>query len=480
MAEHAELAVLLDSGELDYLLELDAPGDDLLTRPLGILVPALVVPFFDPKVDLSWEELLKLLSDAPQEILVADVMALEGFPWWGREVRYLPSPELIQRLREGEGRLGILPLHHRTPQVRVLPLDGIDPRQPLTSLGEYPLARNLYLSRRPKGLLEYRRPAVDKLHLAVPDSYVNPWSGQSVFLAAGDIMLNRDVEKEALKRGWAYLFAETADRIQAADLAFANLESPIGDEGRFINMFQAAPEAVEALAFAGFDLVSLANNHALDYHHEGLLETMRLLREYGIDWVGAGRNLQEARQPLIREVNGVKIGFLSYTEMWFVHAREPISWRATDTEPGVAPAELEFLQEDVEKLREQVNVVVVTVHWGKEYVHTPTQEQKAFARAAVEAGADSVLGHHPHVLQGIEFYRDGVIAYSMGNFVFDLNLAKTWETMLLEFTLSPQGVLDLTIIPAYIFGVQPRIIEGAHRQAVYNQIRSYSLKLSQD
>ena len=112
-------------------------------------------------------------------------------------------------------------------------------------------------------------------------------------------------------------------------------------------MFQAPPEAVEGLAFAGFDVVSLANNHALDYHIDGMLETMRLLREYGIAYIGAGRDIQEARSPLIMEVKGVKVGFLSYTEMWFVHAREPISWRATATEPGVAPAELDSIVEDI-------------------------------------------------------------------------------------------------------------------------------------
>ena len=266
-----------------------------------------------------------------------------------------------------------------------------------------------------------------------------------------------------------------APRIRQADLSFANLESPIGDKGHFINMFQAPPQAIEGVASAGFDVVSLANNHTLDYHHEGMFETMRLLDQVGIDWVGAGENIQEARRPLITEVSGIRVGFLAYTEMWFVHAREPISWQATLDEPGVAPAELDLVVEDVKKLRDQVDCVIVTVHWGKEYVHEPTPEQRSLARAAVDAGADLVLGHHPHVLQGIEFYKQGVIVYSLGNFVFDLNRPKTWETMMLEFTLSPRGPLDMTIIPAYIFGIQPRILTGSHREAVYDQIRSYSL-----
>ena len=280
-----------------------------------------------------------------------------------------------------------------------------------------------------------------------------------------------------LQKGWEHIFEEVAPRIREADLAFANLESPIGDKGHFINMFQAPPEAIKGVVYAGFDVVSLANNHALDYHHAGMLETMRLLAEHKIDWVGAGKNIHEARAPLIREINGVKVGFLAYTEMWFVHAREPISWEGTEDEPGVAPARLDIIVEDVGKLRSKADCVIVTIHWGKEYTHELTPEQKRLARAAVDAGADLVLGHHPHVLQGIEFYGKGVIAYSLGNFVFDLNLPKTWETMMLEFTLSPRGPLDMKVIPAYIFGVQPKILEGSHKDALYRQIRDLSLQI---
>lgn len=146
----------------------------------------------------------------------------------------------------------------------------------------------------------------------------------------------------------------------------------------------------------------------------------------------------------------------------------------------MAPAELDSIVEDIAKLRDKVDVVIVTVHWGKEYVNEPTAEQRLLAHAAVDAGAHLVLGHHPHVLQGIEFYKDGVIAYSLGNFVFDINLAKTWETMLLSFSLASTGVLDLTVVPAYIFGVQPKILQGTHRDSVYRQIRHFSLRLKKN
>lgn len=481
-----QLEESLVSGDLDYLLEIGAPGDGLVSWPLGYLVPAVVVPFFSERQGLDVRELEDVLFFRPEQVLVAAELALPGFPWSGKPVQYLPAGQVVETLRENRAALGIIPLQARRPAVRVLPLGGVDPRECADDPEAYPLTRGIYLSQAPQSLPDRLRAWVqNRLRnpidafrlLAQQTDYADPWAGEVSLLAAGDIMLDRDVKKSGLEKGWEYLFAETAPLLRSADLSFANLESPIGAAGRFINMFQAPSQAVEGLAFAGLDVLSLANNHALDYHHEGLLETMRLLREYGIDWVGAGRNIEEARRPLIREVGGVKVGFLAYTEMWFVYAREPISWQATPDEPGVAPAELDQVVEDVHRLRGQVDVLVVSVHWGKEYVHEPTPEQMSLARAAAEAGADIVLGHHPHVLQGIEFWGKGVIAYSLGNFVFDLNLPSTWETVLLQFTFTRGGVRDLDIIPAYISGVQPRILEGAHREAVYQRLRQYSLPL---
>ncbi len=466
LAAKPELLSQLAGGELDYVLELDKATPGLVSMFVGKLVPAIVVPFFASVTEINLAELQRLIAAEPDAVHVSDILALPGFPWWESPVHYCSSTEVKQNLRTGQAKIGIIPLQDRAPSVRVLPL----------AEGEDLLTRQLFLSR-----LEKSWPESWKSRLVGGEepqlNYQAPEERQFTFLAAGDIMLNRDVEKVGLQKGWEYIFEEVAPLIRQADLAFANLESPIGDKGHFINMFQAPPEAVEGLAYAGFDLVSLANNHTLDYHHAGMFETMRLLAEYGIDWVGAGKDINEARAPLIKEVNGVRAGFLAYTEMWFVHAREPISWQGTEDEPGVAPAELELITEDIALLRDLADCVIVTFHWGKEYTHELTAEQKRLARAAIAAGADLVLGHHPHVLQGIEFYKEGVIAYSLGNFVFDLNLPKTWETMVLEFTVSSKGVLDMKVMPAYIFGVQPRILEGRHRDSVYSHIRNLSLQI---
>ena len=465
LATGPELQDQLALGTLDYIIEIDKPTPGLNSWFIGELEPVIIVPFFDPASEIDDKNLETLLEEDPGSVVVSTTLALPHFPWSDLPVNYVSSADVVHQVSNGEAIIGVIPLQDRVPAVRVLPL-----------LGTLSLTRSLYLSRGDKSLAQRLKDHYTG-HQDLRSIYQRARGVPVTLIAVGDIMLDRDVKKVGIQTGWEEIFAGVAPRLTRADLAFANLESPIGDKGHFINMFQAPPDAIQGLVYAGFDIVSLANNHTLDYHHAGMFETMRLLDEHEIAWVGAGENIHQARKPLIKEVNGVRIGFLAYTELWFVHAREPISWQGTKDEPGVAPAELDMITEDIGRLRDRVDCVIVSIHWGQEYKAKPTEEQKRLARAAVDAGADIILGHHPHVLQGIEFYKRGVIAYSLGNFVFDINIAKTWETMMLEFTVSPSGPLDMNIVPAYIFGVQPKIIEGTHKDALYRQIRDLSLSI---
>ena len=410
-------------------------------------------------------------------------MTPKAFFWF--EHSYLSTEEVIDLVATDDALLGLIPLQRRVPALQVLAVDRIDPRGPEVLASKYPLKCRLTVQKRPLTWRERLQKLVGRGQedyllsylQSSANAYWDPWHAQAKFGAAGDVMLDRDVKKAGLEKGWEWIFAEAAPLLRGMDLAFCNLECPIGSKGKFINMFQAPPEAIAGITYAGFNVVSLANNHILDYHHEGMQETMAILTDNSIAGVGAGRNIHEARKPVIMEVNGITIGFVAYTEMWFVHSREPISWQATEEEPGVVPARLEYVAEDIADLRGKVDIIVASFHWGKEYADEPTTEQKALARGAVDAGADLVLGHHPHVLQGIEFYKQGVIAYSLGNFVFDQRLPGTQESMVLEFTLSKRGVLDMTIHPAYIQGMQPVILEGNRKAYLYNRIRGLSLDL---
>ena len=212
---------------------------------------------------------------------------------------------------------------------------------------------------------------------------------------------------------------KTAEILEQADITFCNLESPFYDEGPPIEgemIFGADPETIEGLIYAGFDIVSLANNHFGNQGITGMNFTFSHLNENGIEYVGAWENEAKAREPKIIERNGVKFAFLGYNDVKEVSQK---GYVATSDEPGIAVLTKGNLTQDIQYAKERAHVVVVSIHWGVEYEKTPTERQRTFAHLAIDSGASLVLGHHPHVIQTVEEYKDGYIFYSLGNFVFD-------------------------------------------------------------
>lgn len=234
-------------------------------------------------------------------------------------------------------------------------------------------------------------------------------------LFVGDIMLSRAVGEKIKEAGdYRYPFLETADFLAQADLTFANLENPISDRGQNQGSqysFRADPRTVEGLTFAGFDVVSIANNHILDWGAEALADTVSVLRVNGIEPVGAGQNYEEANGSVIKEVNATKIAFLAYTNLY------PEALEATSGRAGVS--DFDSAKKKIAEAKEAADIVVVSLHWGDEYETRSNGLQQTIGRVLVDAGADLVVGHHPHVVQEIEPYKNGWIVYSLGNFVFD-------------------------------------------------------------
>ena len=255
-------------------------------------------------------------------------------------------------------------------------------------------------------------------------------------IAVGDIMLSRWVAKEILKNNdYRYPFLKTADILKDADLTFGNLESPI-TSGREILInemhFRADPEATSGLEFAGFDVLSLANNHFGDFGRQGMTDTFKFLEEKNIDFTGAGKNRNEAHTVLIKEVKGKKIGFLAYSDSNFTSK----TYEAGEKEAGIALMNAENLETDIKKAKKETDFLVVSMHAGKEYQQLPTSWQEEFAHTAVDCGADLVFGHHPHILQPYEKYKGKYIFYSLGNFVFDQDTPKeTKESIILKLVL---------------------------------------------
>jgi len=267
-------------------------------------------------------------------------------------------------------------------------------------------------------------------------------------LFVGDIMLSRSVGAYMQKMGdYTLPFLNIADFLKGADLTFANLENPVSSRGINVGSkysFRADPKTIEGLKYAGFDVVSIANNHMWDYGREAFLDTMTHLTEAGISFVGGGHNFEEAHKPVIKDVNGIKVAFLAYTEfLQSVAAGENLA--------GITNFNIEQIKRDVAVANQQGDLVVVSFHWGDEYQTKHNQKQEQFAKAAIDAGAGLIIGHHPHVVQEVERYKDGWIAYSLGNFVFDQNFSKeTTRGLALKAVINNGKISEIQEIPVKI------------------------------
>ena len=249
-------------------------------------------------------------------------------------------------------------------------------------------------------------------------------SDETALLFVGDIMLSRSVGVlMAEKDDYLWPFRNIAEFLRSADLTFANLENPVSSRGvkvGSIYSFRADPKTLDGMQYAGFDIVSIANNHMWDYGRQAFVDTLTHLADEGIEYVGGGLNSEEAHQPIIKKLNRTSIAFLAYTEFLQSVAAEPNS-------AGITRWDIEAIKADIAAAKQQNDLVVVSFHWGDEYqpIHNAKQEQ--FAHAAIDAGADLIIGHHPHVVQDVEQYQGKWIVYSLGNFIFDQTFSK--ETM---------------------------------------------------
>ncbi len=263
--------------------------------------------------------------------------------------------------------------------------------------------------------------------------------------AVGDVLPHGKVKRMAARDGWAAVFGDTGTPLGAADLAFANLESPVAPAVPIPlhgEVFDAPATLPPALAALGVDVVSMANNHAFDQGPQGIVETWTRVRAAGLGAVGAGPTLADATAPWIVEVRGVRVGFLAFCDLSnidgntapdapsvFVSGPPCARDCGADRDAVHHAIDRPRLQAAIDATRPRVDALVVSAHWGNEYRHAPLPEYPPLARWLVEAGADVILGHHPHVLQPIERIRtdggrEGIVAYSLGNFVS--NMAEAW------------------------------------------------------
>jgi poly-gamma-glutamate synthesis protein (capsule biosynthesis protein) len=285
-----------------------------------------------------------------------------------------------------------------------------------------------------------------------------------------------------------YPLQRLAPTLRAADLVFVNCEGALSDHARQVGLNRTPEKFAKTMRSSGISLVNLANNHTFDAEERGFLDTLRSLASAGIGHVGGGRDLAEARKPVILARNGIKLGFLGYAQ--FSNMGE--SAFAAAGRPGIAPMDPFLIKEDIRRLRPQVDFVVVAIHWATNRRYDISPENRKFAHELIDGGADIILGHHPPHPKGIEVYHGKVILYAPSNILRGHTNMNSDDGYLARFTLGDKSVEKVEVLPiagkgqpaghtgrpydAKLF--QPFLMEGSSAQQLLEGVRSRSAALA--
>jgi poly-gamma-glutamate capsule biosynthesis protein CapA/YwtB (metallophosphatase superfamily) len=313
-------------------------------------------------------------------------------------------------------------------------------------------------------LLRFAPGASGRYHLAVTAGARRTAAGTLAVRAleldaVGDVTFGEQVGPALAEHGGAYPWTFVAPTLRRADITVGNLETAASTRGvaavkEFT--FRGPPAALRPVHdIAGFDVLTLANNHAVDYGREALMDTVRAVRAAGMQPIGAGADDRQARRPAIVEAGGLKVAFLGYSDV------NPLGFNATANAPGTAKADLAAIAADVHAALRRAGVAVCFFHWGTELHPRPDTRQQQFAAACLNAGASLVLGAHPHVLgEVVQPARRSLVAWTLGNFVFPSG-GLTGRSAILHVALGADGVRGHRLEPVRIDGFRPRLSRAA-------------------
>lgn len=292
----------------------------------------------------------------------------------------------------------------------------------------------------------------------------------------GDLMLHSRYNEIASERGSDFVFEKVSSVLHQPDILFANLEAVLSSKGKAATgklCLRGSHYYLEALKNHNVGIISLANNHSFDFGVDAHADMVSQLDNMGIVSVGAGINLEASRKMKTIEKGGIRFGFLAYSS----RTTKGSDYAGRDS-PGVAPLEVDIVIADVVRYRSEVDHLIVSLHWGVEYAEYPTPDQMRIGHKIIDAGASLIVGHHPHIIQGYEKYKDGIILYSLGNF-FDSDLEwhgadKTYrsklkeadrESILAQVRFSKNEIVDIEFVPTWLNDDgQPEVAEGKREQ----------------
>mgnify|MGYP002511031859 CR=1 FL=1 len=297
-------------------------------------------------------------------------------------------------------------------------------------------------------------------------------------LIAGDVCIKQLIAESYDKDGILGVVSKELKKTMVdADICMVNQEFAFSDRGEPMEdkqyTFKISPRYTSIFTELGIDIVSLANNHTLDFGREALLDSFDALDQAGILYVGAGKDLERAKKMAVLEVNGIKIGFLAASRVIPV-----VEWNAGKELPGMFTTyDPTALIAEIEKGKESCDFLVVYVHWGEEYQEFPEEFQKQMARQYIDAGADAVIGSHPHVLQGLEYYKGKIIAYSLGNYIF---FSKTGIGAMLKIVLKADGTQTIALEPFNSAAFPMKVLEQEKRDDFFRYMEKISFGISID
>jgi poly-gamma-glutamate synthesis protein (capsule biosynthesis protein) len=279
--------------------------------------------------------------------------------------------------------------------------------------------------------------------------------------AVGDVTFGESVGPALAAHGGAYPWAFVGPTLRAADITVGNLETAVTTRGSAAVKeftFRGPPAALVPMHdVAGFDVLTLANNHTVDFGRDALLDTLKAVHAAGIQTIGAGATDLQARRPAIVEAGGLRVAFLGYSDV------NPYGFNATSSSPGTAKADVAAITTDVDSALRRADVAVCFFHWGTELHSAPDSRQQQFAAACLNAGAKVVIGAHPHVLGGVATPSPhALVAWTLGNFVFPSG-SVTGRTAILHVALGADGVRGYRLVPVRIDGFRPRLARAAQQ-----------------